>query len=73
MDEVAGIMNKRPINERVAKEWHEKASDRKTVVFCSTKNHAKDLCDEFVKQDVRAILGDTRKMFGLICCKVYQR
>ena len=63
MDEVARIMNKRPINERVVNEWHEKASDRKTVVFCSTKNHAKDLCDEFVKQGVRAevLTGDTKK------------
>ena len=63
MDEVARIMNKRPINERVVNEWHKQASDRKTVVFCSTKNHAKDLCDEFVKQGVRAevLTGDTKK------------
>ena len=63
MDEVARIMNKRPINEEVVNKWHEQASDRKTVVFCSTKNHAKDLCDEFVKQGVRAevLTGDTKK------------
>ena len=63
MDEVARIMNKRPINERVVNEWHKQASDRKTVVFCSTKNQAKDLCDEFVKQGVRAevLTGDTKK------------
>jgi DNA repair protein RadD len=63
MDEVARIMNKRPINERVVNEWHEVASDRKTVVFCSTKNHAKDLCDEFVNQGVRAevLTTDTKK------------
>ena len=63
MDEVARIMNKRPINERGVNEWHKQASDRKTVVFCSTKNHAKDLCDEFVKQGVRAevLTGDTKK------------
>ena len=63
MDEVARIMNKRPINEEVVNKWHEQASDRKTVVFCSTKNHAKDLCGEFVKQGVRAevLTGDTKK------------
>ena len=63
MDEVARIMNKRPINEEVVNKWHEQASDRKTVVFCSTKNHAKDLCDEFVKKGVRAevLTGDTKK------------
>ncbi len=63
MDQVARIMNKRAINQRVVDEWRAKASDRKTVVFCSTVAHAEDLCDEFVKQGVKAevLTGDTDK------------
>ena len=63
MDQVARIMNKRAINERVVAEWLEKASDRKTVVFCSTVAHAEDLCDEFVGKNVRAevVTGETDK------------
>ena len=63
MDEVAQIMNKRVINERVVTEWEERAGDRKTVVFCSTINHAKDLLDMFIEHDVNAemVIGDTPK------------
>ena len=63
MDEVAQIMNKRVINERVVTEWEERAGDRKTVVFCSTINHAKDLLDMFIEHDVNAemVIGETPK------------
>ena len=63
MDEVEQIMNKRVINERVVTEWEERAGDRKTVVFCSTINHAKDLLDMFIEHDVNAemVIGDTPK------------
>tara|TARA_R110002167_G_scaffold269877_1_gene476408 strand:- start:228 stop:1904 length:1677 start_codon:yes stop_codon:yes gene_type:complete len=63
MDQVARIMNKRAINERVVEEWMAKANDRKTVVFCSTVAHAEDLCDEFVNKGVRAelVTGETDK------------
>ena len=63
MDEVARIMNKRVINERVVTEWKERAGDRKTVVFCSTINHAQDLLDMFIEHDINAemVIGDTPK------------
>ena len=63
MDQVARIMNKRAINQRVVDEWKAKASDRKTVVFCSTVAHAEDLCDEFVEQGIKAevVTGETDK------------
>ena len=63
MDEVARIMNKRVINERVVNEWQDRAGDRKTVVFCSTINHAQDLLDMFIEYDVNAemVIGDTPK------------
>tara|TARA_R110000824_G_scaffold69216_1_gene178348 strand:+ start:587 stop:2263 length:1677 start_codon:yes stop_codon:yes gene_type:complete len=63
MDQVAKIMNKRAINQRVVDEWMTKARDRKTVVFCSTVAHAEDLCDEFVEQGVKAevVTGETDK------------
>ena len=63
MDQVARIMNKRAINQRVVDEWKAKASNRKTVVFCSTVAHAEDLCDEFVEQGIKAevVTGETDK------------
>ena len=63
MDQVARIMNKRAINQRVVDEWRQRAADRKTVVFCSTVAHAEDLCDEFVNQGIRAevVTGETDK------------
>jgi len=61
MSEVEAIMNRRAINKRVVDEWLEKAGDRRTVVFCSTIQHANDLCDEFVLVGVNAkcVTGDT--------------
>jgi len=63
MDQVARIMNKRAINQRVVSEWLDKANDRKTVVFCSTVAHAEDLCQEFVEEGINAkiVTGNTDK------------
>jgi len=63
MDQVARIMNKRAINQRVVSEWLDKAHDRKTVVFCSTVAHAEDLCQEFVDEGINAkiVTGNTDK------------
>jgi hypothetical protein len=63
MDQVARIMNKRAINQRVVSEWLDKAHDRKTVVFCSTVAHAEDLCKEFVEEGINAriVTGNTDK------------
>lgn len=63
MDQVAEIMNKRVINQAVVSNWQELASERKTVVFCSTILHAEALCREFVECGVNAkvVTGDTPK------------
>ena len=63
MDQVARIMNKRAINQRVVSEWLDKAHDRKTVVFCSTVAHAEDLCQELVDEGINAkiVTGNTDK------------
>ena len=45
---VDAIMNKAPITEAVIKHWEDKAKERPTVVFCSTVNHAKTVCEAFV-------------------------
>jgi superfamily II DNA or RNA helicase len=61
MEQVEAIMNRTIINERVVKEWLEKASDRKTVVFCSTIRHANALLNEFIANDINAkiVTGET--------------
>ena len=61
MDEVEAIMNRKVINEAVVDNWIDKASDRKTVVFCSTIKHAEDLLYEFLDADVNAemVTGET--------------
>lgn len=56
MGEVEKIMNKRPITNAVVKHWKEKAGDRKTIVFCSTVDHARDVCDAFNEDGVNAVL-----------------
>ena len=63
MAEVERIMNRRAINKRVVEEWDEKAGDRQTIVFCSTVQHAEDLCEEFVAYgiDAETVTGETPK------------
>ena len=62
MGDVEKIMNKKVINERVVEEWIDKASDRKTIVFCSTISHAMDLLEEFKKNGIGCaiVTGDTQ-------------
>jgi superfamily II DNA or RNA helicase len=55
MNEVAAIMNTSPINEAVVAHWKEKAGDRKTVVFCSTVQHAFDVASSFNAAGVNAV------------------
>jgi len=64
MADVEKIMNRHAINKRVVEEWTEKASDRKTIVFCSTIIHAENVCEEFVRKGVvaRVVTGDTPKI-----------
>ncbi len=56
MDEVASILDKRLITEAVIRHWKEKASTRKTIIFCSTVAHAQNVCDAFVASGVHAVL-----------------
>jgi len=63
MEEVAAIMDRQVINDRIVREWREKAGDRKTVVFCSTVKHAEHLCNAFIADGVDAdfVTGETDK------------
>tara|TARA_R110000787_G_scaffold1698_2_gene7233 strand:+ start:173 stop:1855 length:1683 start_codon:yes stop_codon:yes gene_type:complete len=63
MEEVAAIMDRQVINDRIVSEWTEKASGRKTVVFCSTVSHAEHVCDSFISSGVKAnfVTGETDK------------
>ncbi|MDX9859300.1 MAG: DEAD/DEAH box helicase [Rhodospirillales bacterium] len=54
MRAVDAIMNKAPITAAVIRHWREKAGDRQTVVFCSTVDHARNVRDAFVADNVRA-------------------
>ncbi|HNI19678.1 MAG TPA: DEAD/DEAH box helicase [Nitrospira sp.] len=56
MDEVASILDKRLITEAVIKHWKEKASSRKTIIFCSTVAHAQNVCDAFIDAGINSVL-----------------
>ncbi|MBF0108727.1 MAG: DEAD/DEAH box helicase [Magnetococcales bacterium] len=56
MAEVSKIMNKAPITEAVIRHWREKAGDRKTVVFCSTVDHARNVTDAYNAAGIEAVL-----------------
>ncbi len=56
MSEVEKVMDKQAVTARVIGEWKEKAGDRKTVIFCSTVDHAEHVtqayCDAGFKADI---------------------
>jgi superfamily II DNA or RNA helicase len=56
MAQVEAIMDKDAVTGKVIAEWKEKSGDRKTVVFCSTVDHAEHVtqafCDAGVKADI---------------------
>ncbi len=54
MKAVDAIMNTAPITEAVIKHWRQKASDRQTVIFCSTVDHARNVCEAFVAAGIDA-------------------
>ena len=56
MDEVASILNKTLITDAVIRNWKENASDRKTIVFCSTVAHALSVCNGFNAAGVPAVV-----------------
>ncbi len=55
-EEVAQIMDTLPIHEAVVAHWREKAGDRQTVVFCSTVDHARHVCEAFLEAGITAVL-----------------
>ncbi len=74
MGEVDKIMNKRPITNAVVKHWKEKAGDRKTIVFCSTVDHARNVCRAFNDEGVKAVLihGELSKSERADALKSYE-
>jgi DNA repair protein RadD len=54
MDQVAQIMDHAPLNEKIVEEWKKHAGDRRTVVFCSTIEHADHVCMAFLAGGVSA-------------------
>ena len=56
MTEVDRVMNRAPVTEAVIAHWREKAGDRQTVVFCSTVDHARNVCAAFNDTGVAAVM-----------------
>lgn len=56
MNEVANILNKTLVTESVINNWRAKACDRKTIVFCSTVEHATDVCTAFNQAGIESVL-----------------
>ena len=56
MNEVANILNKTLVTESVINNWKAKARDRKTIVFCSTVEHATDVCSAFNRAGIESVL-----------------
>lgn len=66
MGAVSAIMNTRPINDAVVSHWKEQADNRKTVVFCSTVQHAEDVARSFNSAGVPTVfvhgqMGDAER------------
>jgi len=56
MNEVANILNKTLVTESVINNWKAKARDRRTIVFCSTVEHATDVCTAFNRAGIESVL-----------------
>lgn len=54
MNAVEAIMDKEVLNDRIVEEWGKIASDRQTVVFCSTVAHAEHVAEAFRSAGIRA-------------------
>ena len=61
LSEVETLMDTKPINEAVFREWKNYAGDRKTIIFASTIRHAQDVCGLFQSNGIKAecVFGDT--------------
>ena len=56
MAQVDAIMNKSPVTDSVITNWKAKAANRQTVVFCSTVDHARNVCDAFNEAGISCAL-----------------
>lgn len=58
--EVAQLLDTEVINEEVIRHWRQHASDRKTIVFCSTVQHAIDVAKSFSDSGINSdvVTGD---------------
>lgn len=54
MSEVEAIMDKSAVTEKVIEEWRRLAGDRKTVVFCSTIEHARHIAQAYNDAGIKA-------------------
>lgn len=54
MAEVEAIMDKSAVTDKVIGEWRRLAGDRKTVVFCSTIEHARHIAQAFNDAGIKA-------------------
>lgn len=54
MAEVEKVMDKQAVTDKVIAEWKAKAGNRKTVVFCSTVEHARHVCQAFADDRIQA-------------------
>ena len=59
-DDMADILDTVPLNSRVVEEWKKRASDRKTVIFCSNIAHAENVTETFRKHGVKANMVSSR-------------
>ena len=59
-NEMADILDTVPLNSRVVQEWKEKASDRKTVIFCSNITHAENVTEAFCNHGIKANMVSSR-------------
>ena len=59
--EIADILDTIPLNSEVVRNWKERASDRKTVVFCSSLEHAENITNAFNASGIPTVLltGDS--------------
>jgi len=54
--EVAEILDTEPILEQVISTWQQYAGDRKTVIFCSDIEHAKNVTRGFLRSKISAVM-----------------
>ena len=63
-EEVASILDTEPILDDVIAQWQKYASDRKTVIFCSTKEQAMHVYNAFSYKNIASVVltGDTTQI-----------